>query len=114
MQTTTLAQDKWRPSPRKKQEIEAEISLLDKLSTHIPPTSAFGDSNANALDTQLAVLQGRLTYDEVRARFEDDVIDQYVFFLAREAFAWLYEAGFAPSEDWLIMLHGDYESRLVN
>jgi hypothetical protein len=99
---------------RSSYDIEAEVSLLCKLKTQVPQTTAFGNSNHSALAAQIDVLQGQLSHEAVRDRYEIDGVDQYVLVCALFAAEWLYENELAPSEDWLIMLYPDQCSRFVN
>ncbi|SDG00487.1 hypothetical protein [Terriglobus roseus] len=79
-------------------EIGAEISLLIKLRNLIPPVTAFGDSNIEGIDAQIAVLRERMSVKGIVEEWDDDHHVQSAGVFAAE---WLSGEGEAPSSGWL-------------
>lgn len=52
--------------------IAAEIAGLQELKPEVPEFTAFGDSNWDAIDAQVAVLKGDLTEDDIEDAWEDE------------------------------------------
>lgn len=95
------------PIPNDKQ-ITDQIAELKRLLPRIPPRTGFGDSNTDAIEAQIEVLEKRLTPQAVddRRNFEDQDEDDskwavYVGDCAADAARWLTgETPEAPSVDW--------------
>jgi len=99
---------------RTAQMIAGEIALLAKLTQRVPRETALGDSNFDALQVQMEVLNARLNLEEVDALYDTDHLKSYVWLCARFACEWLHGEVEAPSEDWLTMLYPDFASTWVN
>lgn len=88
------------------QLIDAEIVALTELKLRVPPESAFGDNNLDAIDAQRAVLIRRMSTDEIYAIFggeDGDEFSKYILDCALTARDWLFGEGFAPSQDWPVL-----------
>lgn len=95
------------------QQIAAEIAELKRIQPLVPPRTRFGDSNTDAIDAQIEVLEQRLDEQAVddRRNFEDeDEADDakwsiYAGESAMDAARWLNGNRLdAPHTDWLILL----------
>lgn len=58
------------------QEINLEITRLEKLLPRVRATSAFGDDNKAAVRADIAVLKEKLSEDDIYDRFEYDTGDE--------------------------------------
>jgi hypothetical protein len=83
---------------RTRLEIADELFALNELLSQVPPTSAFGDDNHEAINTQIRVIQETMTQTKLLEEYEDD--DPYILSAALDAHAWLYDDGDAVSEGW--------------
>lgn len=81
-------------------EIESEIAALEAVKLRIPHTTAFGDSNHDAIDAQVEVLQEEMTEDDIYEKWPDDT-DMHTRTAAQEAQQWMDgESEDVPSADW--------------
>jgi hypothetical protein len=74
---------------RSHEEIQAEIEGLKALRPRLKPTTAFGDSNLDALDAQVRVLEEDMTHDEIWDEWPELDGDMHVRSSAEEARQWL-------------------------
>lgn len=83
-------------------EIEKEIKVLQGYVDRVRPTSAFGDDNVEAIETQIRVLDELLTDDDVYDLFEvEEEISEYAKNCGLDAVAWLEgDNDEPPSKDW--------------
>jgi hypothetical protein len=70
-------------------KIQAEIAALEELQPKIRPTTAFGDSNTDAVAAQIEVLEKRMDDDDVADKEDSGDWNQFVASSARDAVLWL-------------------------
>lgn len=88
------------------QLIDAEIAALTEFKLKVPPVSAFGDNNLDAIEVQKTVLIQRMGEDEVFEVFsggDGDEFSKYILDNALVACDWLFGEGVAPSQDWPVL-----------
>ena len=96
---TNLLQFPQKPRIRNWQERETELSQLYSLYYQVRPFTGFGEDNRAAIAAQIAVIEGRMTLDEVEYEYEDG--PNYTMSAALDALEWLRDGAEAPSEDWM-------------
>ncbi|MDP2027506.1 hypothetical protein [Sulfuriferula sp.] len=86
------------------QLIDAEIVALTEMKLKVPPESAFGDNNLDAIEAQKTVLLRRMGTDEIQEAFGgEDEFSKYILDGALIARDWLFGEGVAPSQDWPVL-----------
>ena len=89
---------------RTDKEIEAEIAKLEDLKKRVPATTMFGESNVEAIETQIIVIRGRLNEDDVFTKAEEEDWDDRTREHALEAAEWLEDKSKKMADDpegWL-------------
>jgi hypothetical protein len=91
-------------------EIATEVAALMAVKDRVPPMTAFGDDNREAISAQIDVLNERMDIDQVHGRFGEDAFidpdefDEYILDSAIQAHDWMHglqaEDIAAPSADW--------------
>lgn len=79
-------------------EIEDELNALKELRNNVPPQTAFGDNNQDAIDAQIKVIENRMTFEEVIDEFEID--GDYILSNAQDAVRWLRDDDEPVSDSW--------------
>jgi hypothetical protein len=79
-------------------EIEEELGALNDLRAQVPPKTAFGDDNQDAIDAQIRVIEQRMTFEEAIDEFEED--GDYILSNAQDAVRWLVDDDVPVSESW--------------
>lgn len=90
------------------QQINDEIAALKLIKPQVREYTAFGDSNHEAIDAQIEVLEKRMSGDDVHDSYqpdetnEDDERSESVFFAALEAHDWMRGTSDdePPSDGW--------------
>lgn len=77
----------WAMEQDRADRVAAEISALTELKPAVPPTSGFGDSNADAIDAQILALKKRMSEEDVDRRF--GMAAKNVHAAAMDAAEWL-------------------------
>lgn len=87
-----------------REEIDAEIKLLESYAPRILSHSAFGECHTDAIEAQIEVLKRRLVEDDIEEEYED--VASNVRENAEYAARWLeddVEDG-KPSDGWVSLL----------
>lgn len=82
-------------------QIEKEIVALKYCETRVRPTTAFGESNTEAIRVQIRVLEDRMSDDEINDTWGDD---ERLLGMAIEAMNWLRGEAGLQSEEWKPLL----------
>lgn len=79
--------------------IAGEIAGLQELKPEVPEFTAFGDSNWDAIDAQIAVLKGDLSEDDIEGAWYEN---EHVYENALTARQWLNDEleGGGLVDDW--------------
>lgn len=88
---------------RKKQEVQAEIEALRAIAAKptFRKTTLFGDSNTEAIEAQIDVLEDGLSEEDVSDLEESGDLTEHAATSARDASLWLYgENDDRPSAEW--------------
>ncbi|MBW4039209.1 MAG: hypothetical protein HIU91_10105 [Acidobacteria bacterium] len=83
-------------------EIETELHALNGLRNQVPPTSAFGDDNHEAITAQIRVIREGMTYEKLVAEYEEGNAE--IFNAALNALGWLYDDDTPPSDWWAALV----------
>ena len=89
-------------------EIEEELEALRNLRGQVPPQTAFGDDNQEAIDAQVRVIEELLDCDETLEAFED--MGDYVLSNALDAVRWLRDDDEPVSEGWCDLAEATVEA----
>ena len=90
------------PTHRTPSAIANELLVLNGLLTRVPPTSAFGDDNHEAITAQIRVITEGMTENQMLEEYEDE--DLYILSAALDAYEWMQEDGEPVSEGWREMV----------
>lgn len=72
-----------------KTEIEAEIKALRALKPKVRKTTFFGDSNWDAIEAQITVLELSLSQENIDKNLDEEAWTEYEYNNALDARAWL-------------------------
>lgn len=85
---------------RTKEEIDAEVAKLREMKPKVRSRTAFGDSNWEAIDAQIEVLEGRRDETWIWDEFPDGIEDNR-FDAAQDALRWREgQSDEPPSKGW--------------
>lgn len=98
-----------RPLTRTVEEVQQEIASLRDLSGRVASTTAFGDSNDDAIDAQIRVLDEKLTFEQVVDEYEDVA---YTLSSALDAYRWLNEDDEPVSTGWRELVTAETETEV--
>ena len=93
------------PTP---EQIAAEVEHLRDVQRRVPPHSAFGDNNREAIDAQIKVLEDRMSHDDVHLCFgAPSESSEYALESALQAHDWMTgeQAGdeTSPAAGWEVI-----------
>ncbi len=74
-------------------EIKKALDELREIRPNVRPTTGFGESNLDALDAQIKVLEEAMDEDEIWREWPEEIEDERVRLCALDAWRWVKGEG---------------------